>query len=388
MSSHYDVIIAGAGSFGMSAGYYLALAGVRVLLIDAGDPPHSLGSHHGSTRIVRTAYTMGAAYVKLALRAQQLWKQLEEQSAELRTADEAYHGPLFERTGAISVGPSGSAFIRSKTDSCTAFSIPHRLLTASDIRREWPGLSVSDSMEGLYEPEAGVLYSERIIRVLRQLALAQGAELLAHTQVHGIEAGSGGHAVHTSNGSFTADRVLVSAGAWAGRLFPELAAVTPIRKAVGWFEAPNPLYGAERLPVFIINNGGDEEYFGFPDLDGSGLKIGRHDGGREVLYGQPLPAFGTYKEDEDELRFALERFLPGAGRLRDGQVCLYERSPGERFWLGEVPGRTGVWFAGGGSGHGFKFASAIGEAMSLALTGRQAESDLDWPAFSLPSSIK
>ncbi len=81
MHADYDVIVAGAGSFGMSAGYYAAKAGARVLMIDSGDPPHTLGSHHGGTRIFRAAYTMGAAYVRLALRANALWHELEQDYA-------------------------------------------------------------------------------------------------------------------------------------------------------------------------------------------------------------------------------------------------------------------------------------------------------------------
>jgi glycine/D-amino acid oxidase-like deaminating enzyme len=252
------------------------------------------------------------------------------------------------------------------------------------LRAEWPGVYVPDDMEGLYEPEAGVLFSERIIQVYRELALHHGAGLMPYTTVSSIEHGVTGHVVHTSAGTFTAQNVLVASGAWIGRILPELASkVTPVRKPIAWFKAPADRYGADKLPAFIINNGGDEEYFGFPDFDGSGLKIGRHDGGHIPLLGQPLPIFGTFEEDVAELRYALDRFLPDVGGLVRGQVCLYERTSDERILLGEVPGRTGVWFAGGGSGHGFKFASVIGEAISLAMMKGKDSVDLDWQTFSL-----
>ncbi|PYI54076.1 N-methyl-L-tryptophan oxidase [Paenibacillus flagellatus] len=389
MRTDYDVIVAGAGSFGMSAGYRLAREGRRVLLVDAGDPPHADGSHHGQTRIARTAYTMGAAYVKLAIRAMRLWKELEAESAALRASDETCAGPLFDPIGVVSIGPAGSPFIRRKTESCLAFGIPHRRMSAEQVRAEWPGLSVPDTMEGLYEPDAGVLYSERIVRVYRRLALRHGAELLVRTAALRIERAGAGHVVHTTSGSFAAKRVLVTGGAWAGRLLPELAeAVTPVRKPIGWFEAPADRYGRDALPAFIVNAGGDEEYFGFPDLDGGGLKIGRHDGGRIAEPDRPPEPFGAYADDEAELRRALDRFLPGVGRLLRGQVCLYERTPDESFLLGEVPGRKDVWFAGGGSGHGFKFASAVGESMSRALTAGPDGDELDWRTFSLEGVIQ
>lgn len=381
MHSDYDVIVVGAGSFGMSAGYYAAREGVRVLLIDAGDPPHTLGSHHGTTRIFRSAYTMGAAYVRLALQAKRLWIELERESASLREEHAALKGPLFERTGVVSIGPIGSRFIRTKLESCVSFGIGHRRLSAAEAREQWPGLFTPDSMEALYEPDAGILYSERILGAYRELALRHGARLLINTEVLSIDDGMDGYIVRTRGGDYAAKRVLASTGAWIGRLLPELRSVSPVRKAVGWFEAPRFLYGVGQLPAFIINNGGDEEYFGFPDLDGEGLKIGRHDGGRAAVYGEPLPAFGTYAEDESELRYALDRFLPGTGALRSGQVCLYEQSPGERFRIGEAAGRPGLWYAGGGSGHGFKFASAIGQALGAALAFGEASPELDWQVF-------
>jgi len=383
MRSDFDVIVIGAGSFGLSTGYNLAKEGAKVLLIDAGDPPHSEGSHHGSTRIVRAAYTMGAAYVQLALRAQQLWKELEQLTADLR-ADGELQVPLYEPIGVVSIGPVGSSFIHSKAESCRAFQIPHERLTAEQLVSRWPGLSVPDHMEGLFEPEAGVLYSERIVRTYRKLAELHGAELLTHTKVEHVSESPAGHVVHTTAGNFTASRVLVSAGAWSGGLLPELAdVVTAIRKPIAWFEAPTEQYGRGALPAFIINNGGEEEYFGFPDLDGSGLKIGRHDGGQPLALGDKAAEFGSYAEDEGELRGALEKFLPGVGSLLQGQICLYERSPGERFLLGELPQRSGVWFAGGGSGHGFKFTSAIGEALGAALLDQQQRVTVAWDQFSL-----
>lgn len=74
----YDVIVVGAGSMGMAAGYYLAKEGVKTLLVDAFDPPHTNGSHHGDTRIIRHAYGEGREYVPFALRAQELWYELEK----------------------------------------------------------------------------------------------------------------------------------------------------------------------------------------------------------------------------------------------------------------------------------------------------------------------
>jgi len=381
LNNQYDVIIIGAGSFGISTGYQLAKQGVSVLLIDAHNPPHTSGSHHGSARIVRSAYTMGPSYVKLALRSIELWKSLADDAS--RNADQLEKLPIYDPIGVISIGPSGSTFIESKTGSCHAFGIPFEKLSAHEIEARWPGFSLEQHMEGLFEPEGGILYSENIITLYKTLSIQQGAVLLTNTKVERIESHEAElHAVVTDKGSFYAPKVLVSAGAWSAQVLPELKGIVqPYRKPIAWFDAPADIYGAPHFPAFIINNGVHNEYFGFPALDANGLKIGRHHGGHLAAADRPVPPFGAYPEDEQELVEALEKFLPKTGKLLRGQICLYENAPGEEFIIDEVPGRSNVWFAGGGSGHGFKFASGIGEALSIALTKGKKEYPLDWNAF-------
>src|SRR5690606_31845342 len=99
----FEVIIVGAGSMGMAAGYFLAKQGKRVLLIDSHDPPHTEGSHHGETRIIRHAYGEGESYVEMALRAQALWNELQELTNE----------EIFIKTGVINVGLPDSMFIQT-----------------------------------------------------------------------------------------------------------------------------------------------------------------------------------------------------------------------------------------------------------------------------------
>ncbi|TDF96361.1 N-methyl-L-tryptophan oxidase [Paenibacillus piri] len=385
MNHHYDVIVVGAGSFGMSAGYHLAKSGVKVLLIDAHNPPHESGSHHGQTRIFRTAYTMGSAYAALALRAGELWTRLAEEAAAIQepTRRHIYEGApqeLFRRTGVVSIGHSGSRFLQAKRESCEAFRIAHQLLDASELTALWPGFAVQEPMAGLYEPDAGVLFSEAVIRASKALALHYGARFLPDTRVVRLAAAGAGEqarAVHTAAAVYYADRVLVCGGAWAGELVTELAdRIRPTRKAVGWFDAPPSLYGHGSFPAFIVNTGGSEEYYGIPDMDGGGMKLGRHNGGEAAVPGLPVPPFGTRPEDEADLKRFAQRYLPGAQRLNRGSVCLYENAPDEHFLIGQLPGRPGVWLAGGGSGHGFKFSSAIGEALGELLTTGRSRCDL------------
>jgi len=384
-SDLYDLAIVGAGSFGMSTGYYAARSGARVLLIDAGDPPHDGGSHHGATRIFRTAYTMGPAYVSLAIRSRRLWLELAAEARSRAGGDGSGAPEIYRETGCLSIGPSGSRFLETKLASCREFGIPHEHLPAGEAAARWPGLRVPPSSEALFEPQAGILFCETIIRLYRELALARGAHLLTNTRALRIVRESGrtnASRIETDRGAFFASRVLVAAGAYSAEVLPELKElVRPVRKPIAWFHAPEELYGEGRFPVFIVHDGGDAEYFGFPALNGEGLKVGRHDGGHPAPFGEPIPPFGHYEQDEGDLRRFLDRYLPQVGGLRQGSVCLYENAPGEAFLIGPVPGRPGVWFAGGGSGHGFKFASAVGESLAASLTHGHIADGSDLTAF-------
>lgn len=131
----FDTLIVGAGSMGMAAGYYLSKAGNKVLLLDAGDPPHGDGSHHGSTRLIRHAYGEGAAYVPLALRAQQLWLELEQEAG----------ASIFERTGIVNIGPPGNPFMREVQASASQYGLSVEFLDGSEATRRWPAWRLSGS---------------------------------------------------------------------------------------------------------------------------------------------------------------------------------------------------------------------------------------------------
>ncbi|KQX48211.1 MULTISPECIES: N-methyl-L-tryptophan oxidase [unclassified Paenibacillus] len=355
MPTSYDVIVIGAGSMGMSAGYHLAKNKVKVLLIDKFDPPHAAGSHHGETRLIRHAYAGSSSYTAMAIRADRLWKELEEASGQR----------LLVRSGVLNMGAAKSLHMGSKLKSTAAFGLKVDQLNADEIRKRWPGVNPPDSYIGLYEHEAGFLYSEACVRAYRQQALAAGARLLVNTQVAGIKIGKSGVTVQTLDGAYHADQLILSAGAWFSKLNAIIhLPIRSVRKAVAWFNSDESLYDSARFPGFTLGaeNGG---FYGFPSIDGSGVKIGRHDAGQPWKPGQPFEPFGHYAEDEKDLRQALEAFLPQAsGQVLRGAVCKYELTPDEHFIIDRHPEHAHVLLAGGFSGHGFKFASVVGEILS------------------------
>lgn len=369
MRTSYDVIVIGAGSMGMSAGYFLAKQGVKTLLLDAFDPPHTSGSHHGDTRLIRHAYTGSSAYTSLALRADRLWTDLEAATGER----------LLVRSGVLNAASADDRSMEEKWNRAQEFGLQVESLSADEIRKRWPGIELPETYRGLYESEAGYVFSEACVRAYRQQALAHGAVLLANTPVKRIEAANGGATVYTDAGVFTADRLIVSLGAWFGSIGNFLPLpIRAVRKAVAWFASEKGLFEEGSFPGFTIGGEGTgTDYYGFPSMNGSGVKIGRHDSGQLWTPGQPFEPFGAYPEDEQDLRQALQVFMPrAAGKVLRGVVCKYELTPDEDFIIDKHPEHDHIWIAGGFSGHGFKFASAIGEVLSELATKQTTEQDL------------
>ena len=367
MLSHYEVIVIGAGTMGMSAGYFLAKQGVRTLLLDSFEPPHGNGSHHGDTRIIRHAYGESRQYVPLALSAHKLWHELEEESGQA----------LFQITGVLSVGVEGSPFIDEEIVSAQTFSLPLEVLQAEEIRKRWPGIIIPDNYVGCFEPASGVLFSEECIRAYRKLALQHGATLLDHTRVQQVDMDQQGVFVHTDKGVFSADKLIISSGAWSGKIMSELdLPLQPWRKVFAWFESDSSLFQSDVFPAFIFDLP-EEHYYGFPSFRGGGVKIGRRDGGHLVDPDQVNREFGILPEDEGDVRRFLETHMPrAAGKLKRGQVCMFTNTPDLHFIIDQHPTHPHVTIAAGFSGHGFKFGSVVGEILSQLAVKGETEHDI------------
>ena len=379
MVKHYEVIIVGAGSMGMAAGYFLAKQGVKTLLIDSHDPPHAQGSHHGDTRIIRHAYGEGREYVPLALRSQELWDELEKVS----------HHKIFTRVGSIGFGPEGeSAFIDEAIASGKEYNLEIDLLTGKEMNERWPGLTVPDDYIAFHEHNSGFLYSENCIKAYRELAEHHGAEFSVNNPVVDIEVFKDSVKVITNKGTFTADKLILSGGAWNGKIAKSLnlnLPITPTRQPVAWFEADESLYNTNTFPTFMVEVPTETSkaiYYGFPTFGGCGVKAGRHEYIDKIDPDTMNRDFGSDENDEGHIREFLERFMPqAAGKLKRGAICIYSRTPDGHFIIDKHPEHPHISIAAGFAGHGFKFASVVGEVLSqLAVTG---ETEHDISIFSI-----
>ncbi|WP_339237967.1 N-methyl-L-tryptophan oxidase [Oceanobacillus sp. FSL W7-1281] len=366
----YDVIIIGAGSMGMSAGYYLTEAGQKVALIDSYDPPHEEGSHHGGTRLIRHAYGEGGNYVPLALHAQKLWEELDEKTEER----------IFLNTGVLNFGTKGNVFLETVQKSAEEYQLPLDVMTAEEINTRWPGFQLDADAVGYFERNSGVLFSENAVRAYRTLAEKNGADLYTNRSVQAIETTADQVTVKLNDDEIKGKKLLISAGKGTNqvtKLLDTTLPLTPVRKTFCWFTAAEEAnYTEGSFPGWGYV---DEEstYYGFPSIDGAGLKIGRHDLGHPLDYSGKLDPFGAYAEDKQEtLAFAHKHFSKDIV-LKEGRVCTYTNTPDEDFIIDYLPGHTNIVVACGFSGHGFKFASGIGESLARLLTDRELAVSLE-----------
>lgn len=363
----YDVIVAGLGAMGSAACWHLARRGVRVLGVDRFSPPHALGSSHGRSRIIREAYFEDPLYVALVRRAYQCWEELALESGRR----------LYLGTGGLMIGSPGGVLVRGARESAEQHGIPHEILGGAELRRRFPAFHPADGDVGLHELRAGVLFPERCIESSLDLARRHGAEFRLGEPVLRWEPDGVGVRVETASGPARAGALVLATGAWMQDLLGPLSLPLTIeRQMTHWFEpaeAPELLVPA-RCPISLWEYAPGRLVYTFPDM-GDGVKIGIHHEGKPT---DPTHVRRTTSPEEDEtVRALLHRLLPGAtGALRESAVCLYTNTPDEHFILDRHPAYPQVILASPCSGHGFKFASAIGEILADLATGRVSGFDL------------
>ena len=361
----YHTVIVGLGAMGSAAAYHLAKRNVKVLGLDQFSIPHDKGSSHGHSRMIRMAYYEHPDYVPLLRRAYELWHELDKTTRE----------PVLHITGGIYMGPPTGHVVRGTLEAAKLHDLPHRLLDRAALAKEFPSFTVTDDFVGVIEPKAGFVLSEKAISLHAQRAMLSGAELHGHEPVLDWQATSSGVTVRTPRGTYQAERLLFCSGAWTGKLLSDLGVPLAVtRQILGWVwpKRRHDLYWRDaRFPVWGIEQPDGSLAYGFPMMpDYPGLKLARH------APGTPTTADGIDRnptpDDEREIRDIICRYFPAAdGPLLSLRVCMYTNSPDHHFIIDRHPAHENVFLAAGFSGHGFKFASVIGEVLAdLAQHGR------------------
>ncbi len=372
---HYDAIVLGTGGVGSAALYHFARQGLRVVGLDRFPTAHQFGSSHGQTRLIRQAYFEHSDYVPMLKRAYALWEDLSERCGQ----------KLYQEVGVLQVGPTNGRILPGVLASAKLHNLEVDELTAKDIGTRFPGFACPDSLSGVFERRAGFLFVEDCIKAHTAAALQAGAVLQTGEQVRRWSASPNHVKVETDRDTYTASHLVITAGSWTADFLSNLGInFEVVRKSLYWFETNSPVYRADQgAPGFIIE-AASGNFYGFPQIDEMGVKCAEHSGGIPVT--NPL-AFDR-SEDRDETDRVIEflkNFLPQvSARQTRFDVCLYTLSPDRNFVVDRHPEHAHVSFAAGLSGHGFKFASVLGEVLTELSLGKQPSSPIDFLSSNRP----
>lgn len=368
--SAVDVIVAGLGAHGGAAAAALARRGLSVAGFDAGAPPHSLGSSHGGTRIIREVYAEHPAYVPIVQRAYRLWRRLEEESG-------GGPGGLLRITGGVTIGMPGSPSIQGIRRSAQVHGSALEILDAGQVRARWPQFQPRGEWVGAFDANGGVLFVEKCVRAQLEEAARLGARLHFNEPVREWRPDGGGVKVSTAAGEYWAGALVLATGAWNRRWLSELELPLRVeRQVMVWFEPADGegLFGPGRCPNHSWEWAPGCHLYGQPDF-GEGVKVGIHHGGK--IYGAPEDVDReVHPSDEAALQAAVSGILPGLGAVLRSAVCLYTNTPDMHFLLDVHPGRPNVVISSACSGHGFKFSPAVGEIIAGLATGQKPPFDI------------
>ena len=269
------------------------------------------------------------------------------------------------KTGGLDVGPRNSAIpLSSYSDSMDAAGVEYERLDAGEIMRRWPQWRLTDDMHGLYQEQSGIAMAARGNAAHVRMAREHGATLIDRAPVESIRPGSGEVEVRTADATYRCRRLVVTAGAWSNRALGSVGLELPLtvtQEQVTYFASPDPSqFQPDRFPVWIWMD--DPCFYGFPIFGEAGPKVGQDAGGQETT-GDGR----TFEPDRaalDRVLGFLERHLPGAlGPIIYTKTCLYTLTPDRDFVLDVLPHHPEIAVAIGG-GHGFKFASLVGQILS------------------------
>ncbi|MGN7737175.1 N-methyl-L-tryptophan oxidase [Ensifer sp. 22564] len=364
-----DYVVIGLGAMGTSTLYFLARSGAKVVGIDQYSPPHTFGASHGGYRVTREAVAEGPAYLHFVRRSNVLLSDLERQDGV----------DLVGRTGTLIVGSDAAGFLRDTVEIAKANGIEHRLLSSTDLKQVYPqlvGLAKNDA--GYFEPAAGFIRPEPVLSLQIALAREAGAKIFENAAVNRISPVEGGVEVETGGVRIRARKVAVAAGRWLGSLLggqvDNLLSVT--RQRTFSFKASDTTaYRRGNFPtlMWFRESVGGECATVFP-LEGTEEAV------KFFVADTEADGPGGLSADEFHRRHVQPFFGGVSAQLYGSETCFYTSTPDHGFLLDWHPQIPGLFLVSACSGHGFKHALGIGEAVAGLFMDRPV---IDLSAFSL-----
>ena len=370
MTATYDVIVIGLGAMGSATAYHLAKRGVRVLGIDQYEPLHDMGSSHGESRIIRQLYYEHPLYVPLVQRSFELWRALER---------DAGMSDLLRMTGGLMIGSESSGLIKGVRRSAREHRLPLEDIPGHLLQERFPQFIPMAGFSAVLDPEAGYLDPERCITAHLTLARTHGAELRTGERVLNWTPTANGVRVRTGIGTYEAARLVIAAGPWVNELVGAMGPAFNVeRQTLVWFDPPGDraMWGPNRFPIFMCEFDDGQMVYGFP-MGKRGWKVAVH------YEGEPVRDVRNVRRtieprDVARVRNAVARLFGWAADapVLDSACCMYTDTRDLRFVIDFLPGLPQVLLSSPCSGHGFKFASAIGELQAQLLVDGKSTFDV------------
>lgn len=347
---------------GSAALYHLSARGVSAVGIEAYTPSHELGSSHGDSRLIRLGYFEDPSYVPLLERAYANWHDLGARLGE----------QVLSMPGVLQIGRPDSKIVSGTLASCQLHGLDHEVRDAEETMRRFPAFTLPENVVSIFDPKGGFVRPENAVSGYLRLATESGSEIRTHTRVARLEDSQGLVEICTEAGDIIkARKVVVATGPWIAELVPEIGvAVNPIRQVVGWYRPAKAEVAVPGIMPCFLYDQDDGSFFGFPEIGADGVKIGRHAHFREPI-DPDLPNPEVNARDRALLDgFAADALPDAASVLHKTMTCRYTLLPSEDFLIDALPNRKNIIVCSACSGHGFKFASVIGEILAdLALDG-------------------
>lgn len=336
---------------------------MRVLGIEQFTAAHDQGSSHGGSRMIRQAYFESPDYIPLVLRAYELWRKVERDTGR----------PLLHITGGLNIGSRDGELVNRTIAAAERHSIPFEVLEGREISNRFPVFDPQPGDAAVHETNAGYLFPEECIRAQLALASSAGAELHFEEKVLSWSTEADRVEVRTSKGSYSAGHLVITAGPWANAALHGIFPLRATRQVMAWIQPTTGVgpFLPERFPVFLCEDpeGGFPGY-GFPAMDGpaGGIKAAIH--GSDVGCTPETVDRGIHEADVRRIIHPLKVRMPALeGEVVRAKTCLYTMTPDEHFVIGKHPEFAACSVACGFSGHGFKFASVVGEILADLASG-------------------
>lgn len=369
-TNNFDCIVLGAGIQGSCTAYHLAKNKKKTLLVEQFVLPHSRGSSHGHTRIIRKAYEQDY-YTRMMSECYQLWAQLEKEA----------NVQIYRNTGMLVVGKEDCSAFRSLRGTLLRNNVPMEVLSPEQFASRFPSVRLPPGESAVIDKTAGVLHADRALKAVQDLFRRLGGVIHDGEKVVDFTPGSP-ITMTTNSGMYRTQSLVITAGPWAKSVLACTGLQLPLQvlriNVCYWKERIPGTYGIGRhFPCFIgvKQHGAKHDIYGLPSNEYPGLmKICYHSGSETEPDERDRQ---TSQEDIAILSSFVSKSFPGLDPTPAVvEQCMYTVTPDSDFILDQHPSHSNIIIGAGFSGHGFKLAPVVGKILCELALGKTPSFDL------------